>query len=109
MACFALESVNLMSLKDNSDKPSQNNNGHPLINALSQFGRSFFASNQFYPGLAFPQNQPEKVVTIWERLQNCEIERKALGSTRKPLEGIKVQRLEPKEPIDFLEYCRRRN
>ncbi len=95
-----------MSHNDKSDNQSQNSNGHPLLNALSQFGRSFFPQNADYPGLTPPDHSPDKVITIWERLQANEAKRKP---SAKAVNGVKVQRIEPKEPIDFLEHYRRKN
>lgn len=93
--------------KSNSQSQDDSNNGHPLLEALSQFGRSFFLHLDPYPVANPPQNPPSKVITIWERLQNCETELAPVKS-KAPGRWF-VKRIEPKEPIDFLEYCRRKN
>ncbi len=93
---------------DSPQESTQRSNGHPLLNALSQFGRSFFLQLDQYPGVI--PTPPENVITIWERLQHCENqEQRATKSKAVTQEGVLVRRIEPQEPIDFLEYCRRKN
>lgn len=106
---FVLESVYAMSHTDKSNNHSQdNNNGHPLLEALSQFGRSFFLYRDPYTDNASSSEKlPSNVITIWERLENREV--KIASTKAKVSGGLFVKRIAPKEPIDFLEYCRRKN
>jgi hypothetical protein len=96
-----------MSQNDKPDSQSQRNeHGHPLLNALNFFGRSFFPQTIPYANLVPSDNSSHKVITIWERLQDSEQKR---STRRKTVGGMAVKQLEPAEPIDFLEYCRRKN
>jgi hypothetical protein len=98
-----------MSSKNNFNNQSQDNSGHPLLNALSQFGRSFFLYLDPYPALIPSENPPDRVISIWERLQQCENEEGHSGKRQANTGGLLVRQIEPKEPIDFVEYRRRRN
>lgn len=101
-----------MSDKDNqAENQSQDSDGHPLFNTPNQFGRAFFFPTQAYPAILPPQTLPTNVITVWKRLETGEHEPEQTSVNRKSfaLEGMGVKRLEPKEPLDFLEYCRRKN
>lgn len=96
-----------MSHTNKSNNQSQDNNGHPLLEALSQFGRSFFLYRDPYASSTSAKDPPSNVITIWEHLENREV--KTASTKAKVSGGLFVKRIEPKEPINFSEYCRRKN
>jgi len=99
-----------MSDKDNqAENQPQNSEGQPPKNALNYFGRAFYSQTKSYPPILPPQALPSKFIAVWERLETGENEPEQIWSSQKSLEGMVVKRLETKEPLDFLEYCRRSN
>ncbi|HEX2915944.1 MAG TPA: hypothetical protein VH186_34600 [Chloroflexia bacterium] len=58
------------------------------------------------------QDYNQRVITIWERLERKSVvqeeHKRRVGEVHSG-DGWLVRRIEPKEPIDFMEYYRRKN
>ena len=97
------------------ENPPENEKPNFFLDALARYGRYFILPGSMLPDMPLPQFQ---TITIWEQLELIskeesalppERQRKAQSGNGKSSEAWHLRRLEPSEPIDFLQYQRRKN
>jgi hypothetical protein len=86
-----------------------------ILDALAKYGRYFVLPGCMIPDLPMSDY---KTISIWEQLELISKEESAAQPERQhksqvvngePSEAWHLRRVEPRKPIDFLEYHRRKN